>query len=52
VPAKELAQDELDNMTYEELVDLIEGYFGVDPLEDGGHPTKEDLIRSLRQFAS
>ena len=39
-------------MSYEELVDLICGYFGIDPFEGGGRPTKEELIRSLRQFAS
>jgi len=38
-------------MSYEELVDVIEGYFGIDPFEGGGRPTKEDLVRSLRAIA-
>jgi hypothetical protein len=39
-------------MSYEELADLIEGYFGVDPREDRGHPSRDDLVRVLRSLAS
>lgn len=38
-------------MSYEDLVDLIGGYFGIDPFEGGGRPTKDDLIQSLRAIA-
>ena len=51
-PAREMTADELEGMSYEELVDLVGGYFGIDPFEGGGRPTKDDLIRTLRSFAS
>ena len=41
-----MTADELEGMSYEELVDLVGGYFGIDPFEGGGRPTKDDLIRT------
>lgn len=51
-PAREVSEDELESMSYETLVDIVEGYFGIDPFEGGGRPTKEDLVRTLRSFSS
>lgn len=39
-------------MTKEELIDLISGYFGVDPFDGNSRPTKDDLVRLLRSLAS
>jgi len=39
-------------MSYEDLVDLIDGYFGIDPFEGGKRPSKEELIQILRSHAS
>lgn len=55
-PASEVcfSNDELDALTDEELIDLVDSYFGINPYEaEGWQPvTRERLLKGLRSLAN